>query len=148
MQDTNRWKVILDLCTTQWLINQEVDSHFYPSFIFIPNVLEVIVMAFLKIKFLTCLKMIWDPSSKVSALPILNVICTFKFLITFLCVYEMLSHLSGITIKFEGFTIHIPQAFNEIESAKEVYKLLKCEIDQQIYIIYELAILMVEIVNV
>ena len=60
----------------------------------------------------------------------------------------MLSHLSGITIKFEGFTIYILQASNEIERAKEIYKLLKFEINQQIYIIYELAVLMAEIINV
>ena len=52
----------------------------------------------------------------------------------------MPSHLSGITIKFGGFTIDILQAFNKTESAKVIYKLLKCEIKQQIYINYELAV--------
>ena len=53
-----------------------------------------------------------------------------------------------MTIKLEGFTIDILQAFNEVKSAKEIYKLLKCEIKQQFYIIYEHAVLMAEIVNV
>ena len=105
-------------------------------------------MAFIKIRYLTCLKVIWDSSSKARASSILIVISTFDFLITFLCVYEILSHLTGMTIKLEGFTIDILQAFNEVESAKEIYKLLKCEIKQQFYIIYEHAILMAEIVNV
>ena len=50
-----------------------------------------------------------------------------------------------MTIKLEGFTIDILQAFNEVKSAKEIYK---CEIEQKFYIIYEHTVLMAEIVNV
>ena len=60
----------------------------------------------------------WDPSSKARTSSILNAICTFNFLISFLCVYKMLSHLSGITIKLQGSTIDNLQAFDEIESVK------------------------------
>ena len=66
------------------------------------------------------------------------------FLITFLCVFKILSHLSHIKIKLQGSTIEILQALNEIESSKEMYKLLRCEIDQQFHIIYEHAGLMSE----
>ena len=53
----------------------------------------------------------------------------------------MLGCLSGITIKLQEFTINIIQASNEAESFKEMYKFLKCEIDKQLHIIYERAVL-------
>ena len=43
---------------------------------------------------------------------------------------------------------HILQAFNKIESIKEMYKLLRYVIDQQFHIIYEHAVLMSEKLNV
>ena len=54
--------------------------------------------------------------------------CTFNFLITFLCVYKMV--------------IDSLQSFNEIY--REIYKLLRCEIHQKFHIIYELAVVLAE----
>ena len=56
----------------------------------------------------------------------------------------MLGRLSSITVKLQEFTINILQASNETESVKEMYKLLRCEIDKQFHIIYEHAVLMVK----
>ena len=62
----------------------------------------------------------WEPSSRARASAILNAICSFNFIITYLAVYEMLSHLSGITFKLQGSTIDILQAFTEIEYQKQL----------------------------
>ena len=54
-----------------------------------------------------------------------------------MCIYKTLSHLSHLTIKSQVSTIDVLQSFNEIESVKEIYKLLRCEIEQKFHIIYE-----------
>ena len=68
------------------------------------------------------------PNPKARASLFLTAICTFNFLITFLCDFKIESHLSGITIKLQG--------------------LLRCEVDQKVYITYKHAVLITKKVNV
>ena len=120
-------------------------SHFYTSYVFILKALEVIVHG-LHRKDVS--KLFQDPSSRARASAILNVICSFNFIITFLVVYKMLSHLSGITVKLQGSTIDIVQAFSEIESITDNYKSLRTDINEQLHRIYEHAVFMAAKFNV
>ena len=79
-------------------MGQEAYGHFYKSFIFIAKVLEVIAHSLHKYKISDIFIDGWDPISKARSSSILNVICTFGFLITFLCVYKRLSRPSGIAV--------------------------------------------------
>ena len=82
----------------------------------------------------------WDPSSRARASAILNAICSFNFVIIFFVVYKMLSHLSGITVKRQGSTIDVLQAFSEVESIKDNYKSLRTNINEQFHRIYKHAV--------
>ena len=105
MQSDKR-KAILDLCKTRWTMRHTAYSHFYTRYVFIVKALEVIVHGLHCKEVSELFQDSWDPSSRARASAILNAICSFNFIITFL-VYKMLSHLSGITVKLQGSTIDI-----------------------------------------
>ena len=85
----NRRKVILDLRETRWSMRQESYSHFYASFIFIVKALEVFACGLHKNEISDMFNEIsdmfkdpWGSSPRARASFILNMICTFNFLIT------------------------------------------------------------------
>ena len=101
-------------------------SHFYTSFVFIVKHWKSLYMIDLHREEVSELFQDgWYPSSRARASAILNATCSFNFIITFLVVYKMLSHLSGIAVKLQGSTVDILQAFSEIESIKDNYKSLR-----------------------
>ena len=79
----------------------------------------------------------WDRKSKDDAVALLASLATFDFIVSFLVLYEFLSHLSGVTVKLQGQSIDIIKAYQEvgilngtlfsfkIMSEKEIKALLK-----------------------
>ena len=71
------------------------------------------------------------------AVALLASLATFDFIVSFLVLYEFLSHLSGVTVKLQGQSIDIIKAYQEvgilngtlfsfkIMSEKEIKALLK-----------------------
>ena len=49
----------------------------------------------------------WDPKSKGDAASLLTSLTSFNFIIIFLVLYEIPSHLADITIKLQGWTLSL-----------------------------------------
>ena len=148
VMQTDKRKAILDLCKAQWAMRHTAYSHLYTSYVFIVKTLEVIAHGLHREEVSELFQDGWDPSSRARASAILDAICSFNFIITFLVVYKMLSHLSGITVKLQGSAIDILQAFSEIESIKDNYKSPSTDINEQFHRIYEHAVFVAAKVNV
>jgi len=56
----------------------------------------------------------WDRKSKDDAVAMLASLATFDFIVSFLVLYEFLSHLSGVTVKLQGQSIDIIKAYQEV----------------------------------
>lgn len=56
----------------------------------------------------------WDASSKTDAVSLLNTLTSFDFIISFLIVYDYLSHLAGITLKLQGTAMDVMKAHHEV----------------------------------
>ena len=148
VMQTHKRKAILDLCKTRWAMRHTGYSYFCTSYVFIVKALEVIAHGLHREEVSELFQDGWDPSSRARASAILNAVCSFNFIITFLVVYKMLTHLSGITVKLQGSTIEVLQAFSEIESIKDNYKSLRTDINKQFHRIYEHAVFVAAKVNV
>ena len=53
----------------------------------------------------------WDRKSKDDAVALLASLATFDFVVSFLVLYEFLSHLPGVTVKLQGQSIDIIKAY-------------------------------------
>ena len=78
---------------------------------------------------------------------------SFDFIITFLTVYRMLSHLEGITVKLQSKAIDILEANEmviniQIVDIKSLYKEYRRNITDEYHIIYQHAIRMAEAVDI
>ena len=56
----------------------------------------------------------WDRKSKDDTIALLASLATFDFIVSFLVLYEFLSHLSGVTVKLQGQSIDIIKAYQEV----------------------------------
>ncbi|XP_072174513.1 52 kDa repressor of the inhibitor of the protein kinase-like [Diadema setosum] len=145
---TSKRKAILDLCKTRWAMRHVAYSHFYSSFVFIVKTLEVIAYSLHQDSIPTEFTSGWDTDSKAKASSLLRALCSFDFIVTFLVVYKMLSHLSGITVKLQGKSRDILQAFSDVEEIKHVYSELRANVDQEFQQIYDHAKRMASAVEV
>ncbi|XP_068697378.1 52 kDa repressor of the inhibitor of the protein kinase-like [Montipora foliosa] len=57
----------------------------------------------------------WARKSKDEAVALLASLATFDFIVSFIVLYEFLSHLSGVTVKLQGQSIDIIKAYQEVE---------------------------------
>ena len=57
----------------------------------------------------------WYRKNKDDAVALLASLATFDFIVSFLVLYEFLSHLSGVTVKLQGQSIDIIKAYQEVE---------------------------------
>ena len=55
-----------------------------------------------------------DRKSKDDAVALLASLATFDFIVSFIVLYELLSHLSGVTVKLQGQSIDIIKAYQEV----------------------------------
>ena len=72
----------------------------------------------------------------------------FEFIITFLTVYQYLSHLEGITVKLQSTSLEIIQAFHMIKEIKVLYKNLKEVAERDFSKIYDQAVRIADKIDV
>ena len=93
---------VVDLCRVRWAARHDAYSHFYSSFIFIVQSFEVIALGFHISDYSTDVTSGWNGKCKTEASGILSGIEKFDFIITFVTVYQFLSHLAGIRMKLQS----------------------------------------------
>ncbi|XP_068707766.1 52 kDa repressor of the inhibitor of the protein kinase-like [Montipora foliosa] len=72
----------------------------------------------------------WDRKSKDDAIALLASLAIFDFIVSFLVLYEFLSHLSGVTVKLQGQSIDIIKAYQEIADVKRSYNEIASKMDE------------------
>ena len=136
--EASRRKGLIDMCRTRWAARHTAYTHFYQAYPYVIAALENIScganheMCGDEYQDAT-----WDRKSKDDAVALLASLATFDFIVSFLVLYEFLSHLSGVTVKLQGQSIDIIKAYQEvgilngtlfffkIMSEKEIKALLK-----------------------
>lgn len=88
---TGKRKPLVDLCCTR-----------YSAFIFIIKALEVMAHGLHTEEYSQDVTTGWDGKYKSEAYGLLSGLQNFGFILTFLTVYQVLSHLAGITVKLQS----------------------------------------------
>ena len=140
-------KAILDLCKTRWAMRHVAYSHFYSSYAYIVKALEVIAYSLHQDTIASDFTSGWDTDSKAKASSLTHALCSFDFAVTFLVVYKMLSYLSGITLKLQGRSTDILQAFSDVEEVKNIYSDLRSKVNREFHQIYQQAKRMASVVG-
>ena len=104
--DTQRRKPLLNLCKTRWAERHTAYQHSYQAYTYIVEALEVISFGKRVDKYGEKFAQ-WDPSNRSEAQQILVAITSSTILVGFMCVYQYLSHLSGITVKLQRQALDI-----------------------------------------
>ena len=115
IQHTGKRKPLIDLCRTRWAERHEAYTHFYNSYLFIVKSLEVIAYGMHREQYskdFTDTK--WDTKSKREACGLLAAITSFDFIISFMTIYQFLSHLEGITVKIQSTSLDILKAYDMV----------------------------------
>lgn len=109
-------KPLLNLCTTRWAERQEAYRHFYQAYVHIVTCLELIAHGLHRDKGYDPLFTdgSWDCASKSRASSLLSSLTGFDFIITFVCVYMILSRLEGITVQLQQKAIDIFDAYKKV----------------------------------
>ena len=116
---TKKRKVLVGLCKTRWSERDTAYEHFYVAFPFLVTVLEIINGTHDNLQnyddtFTTG----WTAENKKDATAHLSAICNFSFIVTLVSIYRLLHPLHGTTVKLQGRSVDIVQAFDEIEDVK------------------------------
>ena len=114
IQHTGKRKPLTDLCRKRWAERHEAYTDFYNSYQFIVKSLEVIVYGMHREQYskdFTGAK--WDTKSKREACGLLAAITSFDFIISFMTIYQFLSHLEGITVKIQSTSLDILKAYGK-----------------------------------
>ena len=126
--DSANRKPVLDLCQTRWAERHSAFQHFYQSFVFIVEALEMIAYRHHLEKY-GDLYADWDPASRSEAQQILSSITSFEFIVVFLIVYQYLSHVAGITVKLQRKSLDIIEAHEMISEVAKVYQTTRTDVD-------------------
>ena len=108
-------KGLIDVCRTRWAACHTAYTHFYLAYPYVIAALENIScganheMCGNEYQDPT-----WDQKSKDDAVALLASLATFDFIVSFLVLYEFLSHLSGVTMKVQGQSNDIIKAYQEV----------------------------------
>ncbi len=137
---TGKQKPLVDLCCTRWAARHDAYSHFYSAFVFIIKALEVMVHGLHTEEYSQDVTTGWEGKYKAEAYGLLSGLQNFGFILTFLTVYQVLSHLTGITVKLQSTSIDIIEAFSMVDEVKAVYKELCETIEDDFNQIYEQAV--------
>lgn len=121
------------MCRTRWAARHTAYTHFYQAHTFITAALENSVYGANKEKCGDSYQdEAWDSKRKTDAGSILSYLTSFEFIVTFLVMYEFLSHLAGITVKLQGRSVDIISEYHEVNRVS----LLQCStisLDHQFY---------------
>lgn len=145
---TGKRKPLVDLCRTRWAAQHDAYSHFYSAFIFIIKALEVMAHGLHTEEYSQDVTTGWDGKYNSEAYGLLSGLQNFGFILTFLTVYQVLSHLAGITVKLQSTSIDIIESFSMVDVVKTVYKELRETIEDDFNQIYEQTVRMAAQVNV
>ena len=118
-QETKR-KVMLDLCRTCWAMRHVAYQHFYQSYMYLVEALEVI--GYRKHPEKYPMDADWDTTSRSDAQQILASITSFDFVIVFMTIYQYLSHLHGITIQLQKTTLDIIEAHSLVRLCCMIFR--------------------------
>lgn len=112
------------MCRTRWAARHTAYTHFYQAYTFIITALEIIAYG---IDEEMCGEDFqnadWDVKSKNAATALLGSLTSFDFIASFLVLYQFLSHLAGITVKLQGRTVDIIEAYHNVSIANHIYYL-------------------------
>ena len=78
----------------------------------------------------------WDTKSKADAASLMASLTSFDFIVSFLVVYQMLSHMSAITVKLQRSTIDILEAYANVDELVNLYKSQRDDIESVFSRIY------------
>ena len=105
-------KPLINMCKTRWAERHDAASHFYTSYLYIVKAFEVIALGLHQNDYdPDYTKSKWIPKAKTEAYSLLGAISNFKFIVAFLTIYHMLSHLEGVTVQLQKSSIDILQAY-------------------------------------
>ena len=90
----------------------------------------------------------WDTDSKSRASSLLENLTKFDFILTFLTVYNFLSHMDGISKKMQATTNDVIEAFGMVEDVRTTYTKLREQIDTSFGHVFEHAVRMAQAVHV
>ncbi|CAM4713081.1 unnamed protein product [Leuciscus chuanchicus] len=141
-------KPLIDICRTRWAERHDAYSHFYSAFVFIVKALEVIALGLHTEEWSQDVTTGWQGKYKAEAYSLLSGLQNFGFILTFLTVYQVLSHLTGITVKLQKTSVDIVEAFSMVDEVKNIYKELRETIEDDFNQIYKQAIRMAAQVDV
>lgn len=102
------------MCRTRWAERHVAYSHFYQSYVFVVQSLEIIAYGMHSDKCASDFVGCWDTNTKLTASSLLPSITSFDFIMTFMVVYQMLSHVAGITKQLQSTTIDILEAIGMV----------------------------------
>ena len=136
-------KPLLDLCKTRWAERHTAYQHFYQAYIYIVQTLELIGYRRHLEKYGNKYAD-WDTGNRTEAQQILTSITSFAFIISFMSVYQYLSHLAGITVKLQKRCLDIMEAHSLISEVIAVYESERKDIDTNFKQIYQQSVLMAE----
>ncbi|XP_072037479.1 52 kDa repressor of the inhibitor of the protein kinase-like [Amphiura filiformis] len=147
--DKKKRKPLLDLCKTRWAERDEAYQHFYQSYQFIVRALECIALGVQSDDYGEDFRDVtWSASSKSDANSLLHSVTSVEFIVIFITVYQILSHLDGITKKLQKTTLDILEAYTRINKVKSVYNKLRENVEEEFGKIFRQATNMAESVNV
>ncbi|KAL9970155.1 hypothetical protein ACROYT_G022483 [Oculina patagonica] len=96
-------KPLLNLYATQWAERHSAYSHFYASYVYIVYSLEVIAHGLHQDDGYDHAQGNWASKTKRDASGLLASITSFDFILSFVMVYVILSHLDGISTKLQSY---------------------------------------------
>ena len=82
----------------------------------------------------------WQTKTRTDASGLLKAIPDFDFIVTFICAYSCLSHMSGLTVKLQKKTNDIFKAFSMVTEVKATYKRLRANLPTHFDEIYDQAV--------
>ena len=109
-----RRKPLINLFETRWAARHDAYSHFNQAFVFIVDAFKIMIGASSTVDYDEDFVTKWDVKTKGDAASLLASITSFDFIVSFLIVHQMLSHLSGITVQLQKCTINILEAYSNI----------------------------------
>ena len=113
------------MCWTRWAACHNAYSQFYTAYVFIVKALEVIILGLHEDVYSNDVTSGWEGKYRAEASGLLTGLEQFEFIITFLTVYQYLSHFQGITLKLQSTSLDIVHDFRLVEEVKDVYQSLR-----------------------
>ena len=110
-------KPLLDLCRTCWAERHSAYQHFYQAYSFIVQALELIGYRLHLDKYAD-----WNTVNHTEAQQILASLTLFACIVSFTCMYQYLSHLTGITVKLQKRSLDTTDAHELIAEVTATYE--------------------------